>query len=335
MTPQRLNALGQKYSELRIAVVGDYCLDRYLEINPARGEVSIETGLPVHNVEHIRPQAGAAGTILNNLVALGVGTIYPVGFRGDDGEGYELERALSNMRGVDLTHFVMSPDRHTFTYTKPLMVTPGVPPREMDRIDTKNWSPTPDKLSARLADSLAALLKTCDAVIVLDQVEIENTGVVTTQILEVLASSRAGRLVIADSRRGLGHYPPCLFKMNASELGRIFNRSGAMDEAEMREQAMGLASRNGYPVVVTMAERGLLGATPEGSVFAVPALPLRGPIDIVGAGDSVTANLAASLAAGAHLQEALSLAALASSVVIHQLGTSGAASIEQMQKLLR
>lgn len=334
MTPQRLQAIGEKYPGLRIAVVGDYCLDRYLEINPARGEVSIETGLPVHNVERIRPQPGAAGTILNNLVSLGIGTIYPVGFRGDDGEGYELEKALRKMKGVDLTHFVMSPDRHTFTYTKPLIVTPGVPPREMDRIDTKNWTPTPDKLSARLADSLAALLDTCDAVIVMDQVDIENTGVVTTQVLEVLASSSARRLVVADSRRGLGHYPPCLFKMNTSELGRIFSRSGAMGQTEVRDQTIGLASQNGHPVVVTMAEKGLLGATPEGSVFSVPALPLRGPIDIVGAGDSVTANLAASLAAGAHLQEALSLAALASSVVIHQLGTSGAASIDQMQRLL-
>jgi bifunctional ADP-heptose synthase (sugar kinase/adenylyltransferase) len=48
----------------------------------------------------------------------------------------------------------------------------------------------------------------------------------------------------------------------------------------------------------------------------------------------VTANLAAALAAGASLEEAISMAALASSVVIHQLGTSGSASISQMEALL-
>jgi len=66
----------------------------------------------------------------------------------------------------------------------------------------------------------------------------------------------------------------------------------------------------------------------------VPALPLRGAIDVVGAGDSVTANLATALAAGAELGEALGIAALASSIVVHQLGTSGSASVAQMEALL-
>src|SRR5438552_6227094 len=94
MTGFRFKTITEKYSRLRIAIVGDFCLDRYLEIDPARQEISIETGLPVHNVVNVRSQPGAAGTILNNLVALGVGAIYPVGFCGTDGEGFELQRAL-------------------------------------------------------------------------------------------------------------------------------------------------------------------------------------------------------------------------------------------------
>lgn len=334
MTPERLSALGSKYAGLKIAVVGDYCLDRYLEINPDRIETSIETGLPVHNVERVRPQPGAAGTVLNNLVALGIGKIYPVGFRGDDGEGYELEKALSVMKGVDLTHFALSGDRHTFTYTKPLMMREGQPPRELSRLDTKNWTPTPAALSRQISDSLVALLETCDAVILMDQVDLENTGVVTTPVLETLGTHARGRLVIADSRRGLAHYPPCLFKMNTSELGRIFHESDILAETDIPKRAAELAKKNGYPAVITMAQKGLLAANSIGSVFSTPALPLRGPIDIVGAGDSVTANLAAALAAGAELEEALALSALASSVVIHQLGTSGAASIGQMLPLI-
>jgi bifunctional ADP-heptose synthase (sugar kinase/adenylyltransferase) len=83
-----------------------------------------------------------------------------------------------------------------------------------------------------------------------------------------------------------------------------------------------------------MAERGLVGALPEGRSEHVPSLPLRGTIDVVGAGDSVTANMAAALAASADLREALSIAALASSIVIHQLGTSGSASVAEMAALL-
>src|SRR5262245_57662559 len=118
MTEPRFRELTAVFPRLRIALAGDYCLDRYLEIDPARQEQSIETGLAVHNVTRIRSQPGGAGTILSNLVALGVGRISAIGFYGDDGEGYELHRALQRLPGVDLTHFRRSNERHTFTYTK-------------------------------------------------------------------------------------------------------------------------------------------------------------------------------------------------------------------------
>src|SRR4051812_8702298 len=102
MNSQRFEQITAKYPKLRIAVVGDICLDRYLEIDPAKSEVSIETGLEVFNVVKVRNQPGAAGTILNNLVALGVEEIFPVGFCGEDGEGFELMAALNSMSGVHL-----------------------------------------------------------------------------------------------------------------------------------------------------------------------------------------------------------------------------------------
>jgi len=61
---------------------------------------------------------------------------------------------------------------------------------------------------------------------------------------------------------------------------------------------------------------------------------LRGAIDVVGAGDAVTANAAAALAAGATLMEAIELAAVGASVVIHQLGATGTASVTQLRELM-
>src|SRR5438270_8157820 len=114
MTGPRFKTITEKYSRLRIAIVGDFCLDRYLEIDPAKREISIETGLPVHNVVNVRSQPGGAGTILNNLSALGVGAIFPVGFCGEDGEGFELRRALQHKSGIQLNHFVQTEPRRTF-----------------------------------------------------------------------------------------------------------------------------------------------------------------------------------------------------------------------------
>jgi bifunctional ADP-heptose synthase (sugar kinase/adenylyltransferase) len=83
-----------------------------------------------------------------------------------------------------------------------------------------------------------------------------------------------------------------------------------------------------------MAEQGIVGAQPGRGPEHVPAFPVQGPIDIVGAGDAVTANLAAALAAGANLREAMELAMAAASVVIHQLGTTGTASVLQIAQRL-
>ena len=334
MTPERLQELAERYRTLRLAVVGDFCLDRYFEIDPARAEVSIETELPVHNVINVRAQPGAAGTILNNLVALGIGEIFPAGFCGEDGEGYELLRALRALRGVNAAHFLQTSQRRTFTYGKPLILEPGLPPRELSRLDSKNWTPTPPEVTAILRRSVALLRPQVDAVILMDQVDAPETGVVTSGLLAEFAGGASGQPVIADSRRGLRDFPPVIFKMNAAELSALTGMPADAPVLEIRRAAAELAAGNGRAVFVTMAERGLIGALPDGQIEHVPALSLRGPIDVVGAGDSVTANLTAALAAGATLREALELAALASSIVIHQLGTSGTATFAEMAALL-
>src|SRR5688572_27579406 len=225
MTPERLQEIAERCRMLRLAVVGDFCLDRYFEIDPARAEVSIETGLPVHNVINVRAQPGAAGTILNNLVALGVGEVFPVGFCGEDGEGYELLRALRGLRGVNSKHFLQTPLRRTFTYGKPLILEPGQPPRELNRLDSKNWTPTPAEVTVVLARSLAALRPQVDAIILMDQVDVPGTGVVTAGLLAEFAHDSSRLPVIADSRRGLRDFPPVIFKMNAAELSVLTGMS--------------------------------------------------------------------------------------------------------------
>jgi bifunctional ADP-heptose synthase (sugar kinase/adenylyltransferase) len=66
----------------------------------------------------------------------------------------------------------------------------------------------------------------------------------------------------------------------------------------------------------------------------VPNFPIRGPIDIVGAGDAVSANLTAALAAGASVVEAMEIAMAAAHLVIHQLGTTGTASVPEIRQIL-
>ena len=334
MNAGRFSAIAGRFPSLRVAVVGDFFLDRYLLIDPTKGETSIETGLPVHNVVEVRARPGAAGTIVNNLVALGVGEIFAVGFSGDDGEGFELRRSLANLPGMNLDHFLTEPSRRTPVYCKPLVIESGRPPRELSRLDSKNWTPTPVRLQSDLAARVADLAGRVDALLLMDQVDLPETGVVTPMLLGVAHEATRGRdslVVVADSRRGLRHYPPFTFKMNAAELAAMSDGGPSeMDLGSIQGRAADLAARNGHPVFVTLAERGIIGAIPGRPAEHVAAHPVWGPIDVVGAGDAVTANLATSLAAGADIVEAMELAMIAASIVIHQLGTTGTASVVQI-----
>ena len=337
MDSARFNAIVERYPGLRVAVLGDFCLDRYLEIDPARKEVSLETGLPVHNVTNVRAQPGGAGTIVNNLSALGVGTILPVGLVGDDGEGYELTHALEKLPGVRLSHFVHTRHRHTFTYCKPLIIEAGKPPVELNRLDLKNWTPTSAWLQGLLIKQLQEVAASVDAIIVMDQVDVPETGVVTQKVLaalKCLVEAKPELPVLADSRRGLRGFPPVIFKMNTAELSTLTGAEGELSPEEVEAAASALAGNHGRPVFVTLAARGIFGATAKGELHYMPALPLRGAIDIVGAGDAVSANLTVAMAAGASLGETLELANAAASVVVHKLGTTGTASVAEIRELV-
>lgn len=337
MNKTRFQELTRVYGGRRLAVVGDFCLDRYMEIDPEKQEISLETQLAVHNVVRVRSQPGGAGTILNNLVALGVREIFPVGFCGDDGEGMELIRALGVKQGVRMDHFLTAPNRRTFTYCKPLILEKDRPPRELNRLDSKNWTATPPEVEAQIIGAIQSLVDNVDGFILLDQVDLPDTGVLTGNVLNRigdLCKAKPDRFILADSRQGLRGYPPVTFKMNQAELGALTGNIHLTDLNEIRALAERMAKDNQRPVIVTLAERGMVGADGQGALDHVPIPPIRGLIDIVGAGDAVTANLAVALASGASVKEAMTLANAAASVVIHQLGTTGSASVEDLKVIL-
>lgn len=230
--------------------------------------------------------------------------------------------------------FVRSPLRKTFVYGKPLIIESGQLPRELSRLDTKNWSPTPLALQQELARHVIEVSRRVDAMIVLEQVDLPETGVVTGSVLAAVSSAVVARpemVVLADSRRGVAHLPPLGYKINAAELGL---GDAITSLADVKRRVSELATKHRQPVFVTLAERGIVGALADGAVQHVPAHPASEPIDVVGAGDAVTANLTTALAAGANLVDAMTLAMAAASVVIHQLGTTGVATVEQIRTVI-
>lgn len=334
LTLQRLKEITDRYARLTVAVAGDFCLDRYFEIDPARTETSLETNLPAWQVVNVRGQPGGAGCVTGNVAALAPRAALAVGFCGEDGEGMELRRGLERL-GVDTRHFLATPDRHTFTYGKPLLMHPGRPPEELSRLDIKNWSPTPPAVVERICEHLGAAVEQADAIIMLEQVDHRNTGALPRPVkalaAQLAAKAGAGKVFVGDSRCAVDEYANVNLKINRGELLRHFGQEGG-DRADLKlvqELAVRWAGEIGRNVIITLADEGILAAEPNGTLHRAGKIPTTGEIDIVGAGDCVLANLTVALAAGATLGEAVRIANLAASVVIKKLGTTGTASIAE------
>jgi rfaE bifunctional protein kinase chain/domain len=333
MNCEHLESLLSRFPDARIAVVGDFFLDRYLVIDPTLEEISIETGLAAFQVVAKRSSPGAAGTVTSNLSALRVGTIHAVGCIGDDGEGYELRQGLRHTR-VDDTHLLVRPDWFTPTYTKPMVLQADGSEVESNRQDTKNRGETPSAIVDGLIAELRAVVPKVQAVIVADQVEAPNEGLITDQVRDELAALAEGHpdtIFYADSRGNIARFRNLILKPNALEAARAVDPAAnppiRPEQAEAAAQS--LSRRTGRPVFVTLGEDGLWVAA-EGCASHVPGVKVTGPIDIVGAGDATTAGIVASLCAGAALDEAGRIGCLVASITIEQLGTTGTASPQQV-----
>jgi rfaE bifunctional protein kinase chain/domain len=332
MTSQRLADIISGFQRATVAVVGDFFLDEYLETDPALSETSLETGLEARQVVNVRCQPGAAGTVVANLCALGVGEVLCVGFVGDDGAGFELLRGLKAL-GVDTTGMVVRDDRFTPTYRKPLVRLPQGGVRELERLDTKNRDPVPAALDEALVARVRELASRVDAVIVQDQVEEPECGVITARMRQALASlAEAHPKVVwfGDSRVRVGEYRNLILKPNREECCQAVHPDAPAHAVEEAKQcAAALAARARRPVFLTLGVDGMAVAAPD-SVQTIPTIPLSGEIDIVGAGDSATAGIVSALSSGATMYEAAIVGNIVASITIEQIGTTGVATREQV-----
>ena len=333
MRRERLEELLGRLKDLRVAVVGDLFLDRWWEIDRGLDEPSVETQLTAYQVVGRRQSAGAAGTVLNNLSALGVGQLAAVSLVGDDGESYELLRLLEGRR-VDTRWVLRSPEVMTPTYTKPMFFAAGSGETEDHRFDIRNIRTTPAALQKQLADSLEDAARWADALVVLDQLVQEDTGVVTglmRQVLSDLARRWPNLLMVGDSRAFADRFTGLTMKCNDKEARRLmgYPAEGAFDLRQLSASLEWLSLRTGCPAIITCGEKGILVPGGEGPVL-VPALPVSGPIDVCGCGDACTSGMVSALCAGAEMEEAAQLGNLCSAVTIRKLGTTGTASPKEV-----
>ncbi|NLW49257.1 MAG: carbohydrate kinase [Candidatus Brocadiaceae bacterium] len=332
MTQDRLRELTDRFPSLRIAVIGDFFLDKYLDCDPRIAEKSVESGRTAHQVMRVRHSPGAAGTVVQNLAALDAGALHAVGFTGDDGEACDLRKDLHAL-GCSTDLLLTAPDRMTMQYLKPRNLTDATLAGEHERYDTKNRTATPAELEDRIIAAFDRALARADAVIVADQVEADDCGAVTARVRAALserARAHPGVVFFADSRTHIGRFRGLIIKPNQFEVAGVAQPLPGMevDADTLRAGLRRLRDEVGAPVIATRGEKGAIVTDPEPTV--VPGVRVDGPTDTTGAGDSMTAGCVLALAAGASLPEAALVGCLVASITIQQLATTGTARRDEL-----
>jgi D-beta-D-heptose 7-phosphate kinase/D-beta-D-heptose 1-phosphate adenosyltransferase len=320
------DALSQAMARQIVLCTGDLMLDEFVYGEVSR--ISPEAPAPVIAAQRSELNVGGAGNVARNIAALGAGCIF-VGLVGNDDAGRMLKAELAKERLIE-----------------PLLVTDAARPTtrkvrfvsehfstHMLRADWEHAEPASAAIEQQLIAAAVAALPRADIVLLSDYAK----GVLTARVIrEVIdAARKLGKRVIVDPKsanfaiyRGASILTP-----NRKEFAEA-TRSRATTEAEIAaaaKDAMVLADCDA--MLVTRSEHGMTMVARSGDAVHVPAYPAK-VRDVSGAGDTVVATLAVTLAGGADQESALRMASAAAAVAVGKRGTATVTLGELRRKIL-
>ena len=292
------------FSAARVLVVGDLMLDRYWFGDVDR--ISPEAPVPVVLVRRSEERLGGAANVALNVAGLGAGATL-IGVVGDDEPGRRVT-ALAHERGID-AHLEIDP-------LLPTTIKLRVIGRQQQllRID---FEQTPDeRVLARKFESLRARIDDAQVLVLSDY---GKGGLAQIGRMIALARAAARTIVVDPKGDDWERYSGAtVLTPNRAELRQVLG--GWRDEADLLTRAQRLRERLELRyLLLTRSEEGVTLFSDDGAL-TVPA-QAREVFDVSGAGDTVVAVLAAMLAAGRPIVEAVRLAYRAGGIVVGKLGT--------------
>lgn len=328
---EELKSLLSGFKDVKILVIGDFYLDAYWHIDKTLSTLSLETPWHSNPVVDQRYSPGAAGTVTNNLKALGIATVYTIGVIGEDGFGQTLRKEL-NESGCITDFMITASDCVTPTYLKPIHRGYEDIENEGPRFDIENRTPLPENVEEEILKALYECIPSVDGIIIGDQMPHENYGVITERVraeLCGLAASWTDKIFFADSRNRIGRYSNLIIKPNRFEAQRALEPhwdGKTVDIETAKNCATKLAKQTQNPIFVTLGENGIL-VHQDDQLTHIPGIKIDEKLDPVGAGDSVTAGIVPTLCSFGkeHAVEAAYVGNLIASITITKIGTTGVA----------
>ena len=294
----------------RVAVLGDFMLDRHLKGTVRR--ISPEAPVPVVEIESEVTVLGGAGNVAQNLASLCV-TPVAFGVIGEDRAGEALVSHLEQC-GADVSGILALSTRPTTEKTRII-----AHDQHVVRVDRE----TVDDLDTAEEESLLTFLKhalpTISALILQDY----NKGVLTERVIET-AIAECAKLhvpVSVDPKfdRFFSYKHTHLFKPNVREVERVLG-TRVRDNGQLMVAGQALFDRlDAERLLITRGEKGMTLFLDRDTCEHIPTRAIK-VHDVSGAGDTVIATYVAAECGGAEPVEAAVLANYAAGIVCGEVG---------------
>src|SRR5215212_7070993 len=320
------DALSHAIAGRTVLCVGDLMLDEFVYGEVAR--ISPEAPAAVIAVQRSQTNVGGAGNVARNIASLGARCII-VGLIGDDDAGSELKTALSR---ESLIESILVCDSERPTTRKVRFVSEHYS-THMLRADWEHAAPAAADIEQKLIDAILPLLSRADIVLLSDYAK----GVLTARVIRTLIDTarKLGKAVIVDPKspnftiyRGATVLTPNLKEFADATRSRADSQK---DIADAATETMRLVDCEA--MLVTQSEHGMTLVPRKGEAVHVSAHPVK-VRDVSGAGDTVAAAVAVTLAAGADWETVLRMANAAAAVAVSKKGTATVTSAELRRRIL-
>ncbi|MEJ2082207.1 MAG: PfkB family carbohydrate kinase [Acidobacteriota bacterium] len=316
MTNERLAALLEHFDRVRLVVLGDFLIDEFLFGEISR--VSREAPVLILHYQETRICPGGAANTVANAAALGA-RVLPIGIVGDDRGADELIGMWSDH--VDKSGLIREPGAQTTRKSRILAGSFHSFQQQVVRMDYEAPIPYRPSWERKVLANLSAALEQADALVISDY----SLGNITGRISRAAMATarRSGIPVIIDSRDHPSAFPGATtVTPNISEVEATMRR--VIGENLEKLEKYGELARRRWKVDTLLVTRGKLGMSlfaPSGIVH-IRAHGSDDAVDVTGAGDTVAATYATSLAAGADFESAARLANVSAGLVVMKKGTS-------------
>jgi len=322
VAPHQLTELLSRIAGVRIGVLGDLMVDRFIYGDALR--ISPEAPVPVVNIRERTTQPGGAANVANNVVSLG-GRCSLFGVLGDDPAGHEVRHMLV-AEGCDVRG-VVSPDGYAST-AKTRVVAQS---QQLLRIDEEHAQPVDEQTSALLLAAIVEQLGELSVLVISDYAKGVVSRELAQQVIE-LAGKSGVPAVVDPKPANMGFYAGAdVIKPNLCEALRYVGRDSATD-AEMQWVCEHV--REGSETKAVVVTAGSHGSYIfDGAQFTHLEGHARDVYDVAGAGDSMLAALALALGTGADLVSAVALGNMAGSIAVGKLGIAAVTVTEMRAEL--